>query len=206
MSWKKWLDRHPVLKQRLHWIMVPRGEARPRWWVRKLLNPWIHHKGKGARIRRRARQDLMPFQAFSIGKKAVVEDFATLNNGVGPLHIGEESWIGIGNVLIGPLSIGNKCILAQNIVISGLNHSYEDPHRSIKEQPVLTDPITIGDHCWIGANVSIMAGVNIGKHVVIGAGSVVTRSVPDYHLAVGNPARLIKRFDFSTKTWVKISA
>ncbi|WP_281169845.1 acyltransferase [Flexithrix dorotheae] len=123
---------------------------------------------------------------------------------MGDLIIGNNSRVGIGNVLIGPVEIGNNCILAQNIVISGLNHGYEDPLIPIKDQPVMTKPISIKNDCWIGANVCITAGVEIGEHSIIGAGSVVTKSIPPFHVAVGNPAKLVKKYDFEARTWVKI--
>ncbi|MNY31041.1 putative acetyltransferase [compost metagenome] len=95
-------------------------------------------------------------------------------------------------------------MLAQNIVVSGLNHGYELVDVPPSEQKTITKPIVIGDNAWIGANCVITAGVTIGKHAIIGAASVVTKDVPDYSVAVGNPARVIKKYDFDTKTWVKI--
>ena len=62
----------------------------------------------------------------------------------------------------------------------------------VAEAGVSTSPITINDNVWIGANATIAAGVTIGKHFVIGTGSVVTKDVPDYSVAVGNPAKAIK--------------
>ena len=59
----------------------------------------------------------------------------------------------------------------------------------------------IGDDSWIGENVCII-GASIGRHCVIGANAVVTKEIPDYCVAVGNPARVIKRYDFEQKDWV----
>jgi len=139
-----------------------------------------------------------------LGEYSTIEDFCTVNNGVGDVIIGDHSRIGLGNVLIGPLSIGNQVILAQNIVVSGLNHSYADVHVPIRLQKVTTAPIIIGDETWIGANAVITAGVNIGKHCVVAAGSVVTKSIPDYSVAAGNPARVIKKYDPEQMGWIKI--
>ena len=112
--------------------------------------------------------------------------------------------IGMSNVLIGPITVGNDCIFAQNVVCSGLNHNYEDVSKPIRDQGVNMKPIEIGDCCWIGANSTITQGVTIGKHCVIGAGSVVTKNVPDYHVAVGNPTKLVKKYDFVKDKWVRI--
>jgi acetyltransferase-like isoleucine patch superfamily enzyme len=148
--------------------------------------------------------DLFPFKQFEIGSNSIVEDFATINNGVGDVFIGDNCGIGLGNVIIGPVKIGNYVMLAQNIVISGLNHGYEDVTTPPRTQKVITKQITIEDNVWIGANCVITAGVTIGKHAVIGAGSVVTKDIPQFSVAVGNPARVIKKYNFETNTWGKI--
>jgi acetyltransferase-like isoleucine patch superfamily enzyme len=73
----------------------------------------------------------------------------------------------------------------------------------ISKQAVNTKLIEIGDDSWIGANAVITAGSKIGKHCVIGAGAVVTGIIPDYSIAVGNPARIIKKYNTLTHTWEK---
>jgi len=148
--------------------------------------------------------DVVPFNKFILGRHSVIEDFCTINNGVGDLVIGDNTLIGMGNVLIGPVTIGSNVILAQNIVVSGLNHEYKDINIPIKDQKVTTAQITIEDDCWIAANSVITAGVTIGKHCVIAAGSVVTKDIPPFSVAAGNPARVIKRYDEGMKDWVKV--
>jgi len=139
-----------------------------------------------------------------IGAGTIIEDFTVVNNGVGAVHIGSDALIGMSNVIIGPVSLGNKVILAQHVVISGLNHGYRDPHVAIKDQPIETSPIVIGDDCWLGANVVVTAGVTIGKHCIVAAGSVVTKPIPPYSVAVGNPARVIRTYDSASGAWVKV--
>jgi acetyltransferase-like isoleucine patch superfamily enzyme len=140
-----------------------------------------------------------------LGNNSTIEDFCTINNGVGDVLIGDRTRIGMSNVLIGPVTIGNDVMLAQNIVLSGLNHGYEDitivPHK----QPVTKKKITIEDEVWIGANVVIVAGVTVGKHAVIAAGSIVTKDIPPYSVAVGNPARVIKKYNNQTGNWERIT-
>jgi acetyltransferase-like isoleucine patch superfamily enzyme len=148
--------------------------------------------------------DVLPFRNFELGAGSTIEDFATVNNGVGDVLIGERTRIGLGCVLIGPIQVGSDVMLAQNIVCSGLNHEYRDPAVSIAEQPVITAPIVIGDETWIGANAVVTAGVTIGRHCVIGAGSVVTKNVPDFCVALGNPARVVRRYDTNTQTWMAV--
>lgn len=204
MSILKIINNNPKIKKFIHWILIPIGQARPRTWVKWFVNPFIHKKGKGATIRRNSRIDVLPFNKFKLGENSTIEDFCTINNGVGDIIIGNGVRIGMSNVLIGPIQIGNNVIFAQNIVTSGLNHGYEDINIPINKQLTYTSKITVEDDCWIGANVVITAGVTIGKHCVIAAGAIVTKNIPPFSVAVGNPAKVIKQYNFKTKVWVKI--
>lgn len=195
---------NPTLKKWVHFLLIPSNEARPRLWVRWFLNPFFHHRGRHAMIRRRTRMDLLPFNDFRIGACSVIEDFCTINNGVGNVVIGEHSLIGMSNVVIGPVTIGNNVIMAQHVVISGLNHDYTDPELPVSRQGVSVKPVVIEDDCWIGANAVITSGVTIGKHAVVAAGSVVTKDVPPFSVVAGNPARLVKRYDTGSGTWIRI--
>lgn len=204
MSVSERIRENPRLKSFFHWLLIPTNQARPRLWVRIFLNRFYHQKGRDVIIRRWVRMDVVPFNHFSIGNNSTIEDFSTINNGVGNVEIGENSLVGLGNVIIGPVKIGNNVILAQNIVASGLNHNYTDIEQPIHRQGVSVAPIVIGDDCWIGANTVITAGVTIGKHSVVAAGAVVTKDIPPYSVAVGNPSRVIKRYDETQKEWVKV--
>jgi acetyltransferase-like isoleucine patch superfamily enzyme len=150
--------------------------------------------------------DVLPFNKFALGQNSVIEDFSTINNGVGDVFIGNNTFVGMSNVIIGPVAIGNNIIMAQNIVVSGLNHIYEDVRVPIVQQNVTTAPITIGDDSWIAANAVITAGVTIGKHCVIAAGAVVTKNVPDFSIAAGNPAKVIKQYNHKTGTWDRVNS
>ncbi|MBD3749170.1 MAG: acyltransferase [Sphingobacteriales bacterium] len=204
MSLSSYIKSNPRLKKFVHWMIVPTHDFRPRLWIRLFVNPFRNKKGKNAIIRRNAKLDVLPFNSFSVGANSIIEDFATINNGVGDISIGEHSMIGRGNVVIGPVNIGNRVMLAPNIVISGLNHGYEDVNVSPSNQPVTTQTINIKDDVWIGANSVITAGVTIGKHAVVGAGSVVTKDVPDFCIAAGNPAKIIKKYNKESNSWEKV--
>jgi len=204
MSVTQKIKSNKKLKGLVHWMLIPPHQAKPRKWVSWFVNPFYHKKGRHAVIRRSTRMDVVPFNRFELGDFSTIEDFCTVNNGVGPVIIGSESRIGMSNVIIGPVTIGNSVIFAQNIVMSGLNHSYEDISLPICRQKETTALITVEDECWIGANAVITAGVTIGKHSVVAAGSVVTKNIPPYSVAVGNPARVIKKYDFETKQWVRV--
>ena len=197
------IKQSPSLKQLVHWCLIPTHQARPRLWVKWFVNPFFHKKGKGVTICRRTRMDVLPFQEFTMGDYSTVEDFATVNNGVGPVHIGNNTRIGIGNTVIGPVTIGNNVILAQNIVMSGLNHNYTNINIPIYKQGETVGTIIIEDDCWIGANAVITAGVTVGKHSVVAGGAVVTKNIPPYSVAVGNPARVIKQYNPVSGFWEK---
>ena len=204
MSLTTRVKNNPRLKQLVLRLMLVPGEARPRLWVRWLVNPFVHRYGRAARVRRRTRLDVVPFQPFELGDGSIVEDFATVNNGVGGVFIGARTLVGLGNVLIGPLRIGDDVIIAQNVVFSGLNHGYLDVSRPIRDQPCTTAEIVVEDEVWIGANCVITAGVRIGRHAVVAGGSVVTKDVPAYTVVAGNPARILKRYDFISSSWVRV--
>lgn len=205
MGLKDAIKTNPALKKFIHWTLIPAGQAKPRTWVKWFVNPFFHQKKPGCLVRRRTRVDVFPFNRFVMGENAIIEDFCTINNGVGHVLIGAQTTIGMSNVLIGPLTIGRNVIIAQNVVISGLNHNYEDVTQPIQTQGVRTAAIVIEDDCWIGANAVITAGITIGKHCVIAAGAVVTKNVPAFCIAAGNPARVIKKYDQQQKAWLKVS-
>jgi acetyltransferase-like isoleucine patch superfamily enzyme len=198
------IKQRPGLKKLALYLLMPKNQARPRRWVQWFVNPFKHKKGKGALIRRRTRIDVLPFNTFILGCYSTIEDFATVNNGMGAVIIGDHTRIGIGNVVIGPVRIGNHVILAQNIVLSGLNHGYTDPNMPIALQPCSVAEIVVEDDCWIGANSVITAGVTIGRHSVVAGGSVVTKNVPPYTVVAGNPARPIRQYQPATGTWERI--
>lgn len=204
MSISTRIKSNPALKRLALRLMIPKNEHKPRLWVRLFLNPFKHKRGKGSIIRWRTRMDVFPFNQFILGNKSIIEDFVTVNNGVGNVIIGERTIIGIGNTIIGPVTVGNDVMLAQNIVVSGMNHGYEDINLPPSRQKDICKQIVIEDEVWIGANSVITAGVSIGKHSIIGAGSVVTKNIPPFCIAVGNPAKVIKSYNSFTKTWESV--
>lgn len=108
--------------------------------------------------------------------------------------------------------IGNRVLIASNVFISDHAHgvySGDGAHSSPLEPPAQRveprAPVEIGDDVWLGEHVCVLAGVHIGRGTVVGAGSIVTESLPPYSIAVGTPARVIKRFDFASERWVAAS-
>ena len=105
---------NPKLKQMVISMLTPKNQARPRLWVKLFLNPFRHKRGRHSCIRRNTRMDVFPWNDFILGKDSTIEDFATVNNGAGPVYIGERSRIGLSCTVIGPVIIGNDIMLAQN--------------------------------------------------------------------------------------------
>jgi len=204
MGLKEKIKSNERLKRLVHWsILIPK-QTRPRLWIKWFVNPFYHKKRKGAIVRPRTRMDVVPWHKFELGEDSTIEDFSAINNGVGPIIIGDRTKIGLSNTIIGPVTIGNDIRLAQNITLSGLNHNYEDVSMPIHVQGVSTSPIVIEDDSWIGSNVVVVAGVTIGKHSIVAAGSIVTKDIPPYSVVVGNPGRVLKQYNHQTKVWEKV--
>lgn len=186
------LKNNPKFKKFIDWVIMNQVETRPRWFIR-LLAPLYQHRGKHSVIHRSARMDTPPYRVFSLGDYSVIESFACINNAVGDVIIGDHTRIGLHNTIIGPVEIGNNVNLAQGITVTALNHNFSDTNKRIDEQGVSTNPVTIEDDVWVGANAVILPGVTIGEHCVVAAGAIVTKDVPPHSLVAGVPAKVIKK-------------
>jgi len=105
----------------------------------------------------------------------------------------------------GNITIENDVLIAPDCFITDHNHGM-DPTilGGYSLQPIIVKDVHIKEGVWLGQRVSVMPGVTIGAHSIVGANSVVTHDVPDYAMVVGTPAKVIKIWDFGTKTWKKI--
>ncbi|MGN1422337.1 MAG: sugar O-acetyltransferase [Oscillospiraceae bacterium] len=92
---------------------------------------------------------------------------------------------------VGKVTIGDNVMIAPNVSVYTAGHPLHPESRSTMYEYGI--PITIGSNCWIGGSVTICPGVNIGEGCVIGAGSVVTKDIPPFSLAAGNPCRVIRK-------------
>lgn len=125
---------------------------------------------------------------------------------IGKIIIGSKSSFGYNNHItsVFEVKIGNEVLTANNVYISDNIHGYKDINIPILRQPVIfKESVVIGDGAWIGENVSII-GAKVGRNSVIGANSVVTSDVPDYCVAVGVPARVIKKYDLTSGLWINL--
>lgn len=136
----------------------------------------------------------------TLGNAVRIREFASVlvtshlsNPGVG-LEVGDGTYIGPHCILgaAGGIRIGRNVTLGAYVQILAENHEFGDPHRPVNEQGVVRKGIVIEDGCWLGNSVIVLDGVHIGRNAVVGAGSIVTQSLPDGAIAVGNPARVLR--------------
>jgi acetyltransferase-like isoleucine patch superfamily enzyme len=201
---KEKIKANPRVKILAEWLLQAPHQYRPRWWIRNIVNPFFNDVSSKAIIRRNARLDIFPYKQFVVGEYSIIEDFTLIANACGDIIMGKKVLIGCGSKLTGPITFGDNILLGQNVVMSGLNHDYEDPTKAIADQGFNVSEIVVEDGVWMGAGVIVTPGVRIGKNSVVGAGCVVTRDVPPYSVVVGNPARVVKYFDFATEKWIKV--
>jgi acetyltransferase-like isoleucine patch superfamily enzyme len=111
------------------------------------------------------------------------------------VSIGDRCLIGRGSGIVGHLSIeiGDDVWTGHHVYITDQNHGYDDPSLPISKQVQPERPVVIGSGSWLGHGAVVLPGSTIGRNVVIGANSVVTGDIPDFSVAVGAPARVIRR-------------
>lgn len=139
-----------------------------------------------------------------VGDQSIIHADISFEDKGGKIHIGDRTYIGRSNlVCYRNITIGDDVVMSWGItVVDHHSHSLDwDKRRNdVRDwaigrkdwSHVATAPVVISDKAWIGFNVSILKGVNVGEGAVIGACSVVTRDIPPYSLAVGNPAKVIR--------------
>jgi acetyltransferase-like isoleucine patch superfamily enzyme len=112
----------------------------------------------------------------------------------GKISIGNNVYIGEYSVLTSnkEVEIGNNVLISPHNDIVDFNHIYKDVNNPVNLQGIVAKKITIREDVWLGSGSKVLMGVTIGRGAIIGAGSVVTRDIPPYHVVVGNPARTIK--------------
>lgn len=100
--------------------------------------------------------------------------------------------------------IGKNTAIAANVTITDIIHQYEDVNRPVEWQPLQVFPVHIGKDCKIYNNVVILPGTVIGDHCVVGANAVVSGTFESFTVIVGVPARVVKKYDKESGTWVKV--
>lgn len=156
--------------------------------------------------------NVLGWSHVSIGKKTLIGEQSWLNvngreKGFHHIKIGDFCYIGRRNLL----SSSKELIICDFVMTNneckflGSNHVFADPMLPYISTGTTNDDIQkIGVNCWIGAGSIVLGAVEIGYGSIIGAGSVVTKDIPPFSIAVGNPCKVIKRYDFDIKEWVSM--
>jgi acetyltransferase-like isoleucine patch superfamily enzyme len=159
-------------------------------------------------IGRRTRVSVSSGGCLTLRKGAWLGDDCEIG-ATGSINIGSYTSLQNRSIVLGDVTIGSGCACGANMYISSSWHHFEDtPEYPIRWQdarvsssafqPASSRAVVVGDDCWIGINVVIAPGVNVGRGCVVGANSVVTKDLPPYSVAAGAPARVFrKRLDFS---------
>lgn len=154
-----------------------------------------------------------------IGKNCLIHPSARICPRNGEIHIGDNTMIALGTCIQGNVTIGSNCSvqmngnivgygkpgepngkitigndtrIAANCLMIAANHNFADPDKLIREQGMSFAPITIGNDVWCGGYVKVTAGCTIGDGCVLGSGTVVTKDIPAYSVAVGAPAKVVR--------------
>lgn len=199
-AWSGWVDRllHPLVLR--SWERITRIGA---------IGP---HSRAARRFGTFGRGSIICFPAntiyneryIHIGADTMIGPGCSLSAGMMPgqrmldervVTIGDRCLIGKGSGIVGHFSIeiGDDVWTGHHVYITDQNHDYHDVERPISRQSMPEKPVRIGSGSWIGFGSVILPGADIGEHVVIGANSVVSGTIPSYSVAVGAPARVVRR-------------
>jgi acetyltransferase-like isoleucine patch superfamily enzyme len=151
---------------------------------------------------------------IELGEGCIIGPYCSLSAGVMPgqvidhspvVTIGDRVLIGKGSGIVAhhTVEIGDDVFTGHHVYITDANHGYEDRTQPIGKQFAPTRPVRIGSGSWLGHGTVVLPGSDIGRNVVVGAGSVVTGALPDFSVAVGNPARVIRRH-LDGQGWVRV--
>jgi acetyltransferase-like isoleucine patch superfamily enzyme len=153
-------------------------------------------------------------QYIHIGEATMIGPQVTLSAGMMPgqqcltdsvVRIGNRCLIGKGSGIVGHLSIdiGDDVWTGHHVYITDQNHGYEDIARPISQQLMPEQPVVIGEGSWLGFGTVVLPGARIGRHVTVGANSVVSGELPDFCMAAGAPAAVIRRY-VDGQGWVRV--
>jgi teichuronic acid biosynthesis glycosyltransferase TuaH len=208
-SLKEKIKSNPKLKKFILSLIFrkkPHG-ARVMWYIWLwLIFPRYFNRG----ISWASRLDLSPFTKFKIGKYSRIEQGVVINNGMGDVIIHDEVHTGIGCIIIGPVEMHKHVGLSQYVRVLGMHHGSDadSPHHY---QRAWKAPVILEEDAFIGTGTVIMGKKNgeplvLGRYCRVGANSVVTTDIPPYSVAVGNPAKVVRVWDFEKRGWVKPEA
>lgn len=144
----------------------------------------------------------------TIGKFWRIENYSTYGKDkFSPsIKIGCNNYIGSFFTILNGCSvlIGDNNLIASHVLITTINHGMNIDNSVFSTQSISVKPVKIGNNCWIGEKVVILPGITIGDNCVIGAGSVVTHNIISNTISAGNPAKVIKKWNFDSNCWESV--
>lgn len=145
--------------------------------------------GNSVHIRQNARiEPIVAWKGVKYNPQIIIEDGVVIEQN---LHLACAKYV----------KIGKNSSISSYVFITDINHEYKDISKPILLQDLIIKETEIGEQCFIGTGAKIMAGTKVGNHCIIGANAVVTHDLPDFCVAAGIPARIIKKYNFNTKEW-----
>jgi acetyltransferase-like isoleucine patch superfamily enzyme len=183
----RWVVRHRAVTP---WYLV-------RYWrlLRfRVAHPHVVLRGMvflGKRVEIEARRG---YGRLEIGRWVHIGDGTAIRCHEGSMRIGDKVVFGRNNTLNCYLDveIGAATLVADWVYVTDFDHRTEDVHAPIKDQGIVKSPVRIGPDCWLGVKVTVLRGSRIGRGAVLGAHAVVRGDVPEYAIAVGAPARVVR--------------
>ena len=182
---------------------------RQKWWQLQLaklgresdIQPTAHFEyaskiriGSHCRIARQAiiRANTDDSKAVCLGDRVSIHESTLISANRGHITIGDNSWLGPNSVICGNggVEIGEHVLIASHCVINTVSHNFDRTDAPMNHQGTNCDPVFIENDVWIGTGAVVLQGVRIGYGSIIGAGAVVTRSIPPFSIALGVPARI----------------
>ena len=159
----------------------------------RVLNSEYVMVGKRVNIKKSSRIECFPFfHGYRYNPQIIFEDGVIV--GYNCTFFGTHT-----------LRIGQDTILAGGCMVTTENHGI-DPESKVPyhAQPLTSAPVSIGSGCWLGQNVCVLPGVRIGNKCIIGANAVVNKDIPDYSIAAGVPAKVLKTYNFDKHVWEQL--
>ena len=165
--------------------------------------------GNDCRIARQAvvRANTGDARSISLGDRVSLLENTLISANRGHITIADNSWLGPNSVIYGNggVDIGEHVLIASHCVVNTVSHSFDRLNVPMNEQEINCDPVVIENDVWIGTGSTILQGVRIGYGSIIGAGAVVTCSIPPFSIALGVPARVTgSRLDSDADETVRV--
>lgn len=193
--------------------------AGPLDWLRQLRWYWrrprgLKHLGKFIRITPPLRR--INGHCIEIGDRVVIGPNCLLQPITSYLQqcftphliIGDDCYLGPNCQFhcIDRIELGRGCVLSDQVYLSDVSHGMDPSAGLIMDQSLHSKgPVLLADHCFVGFGAVVLSGVQIGTHSIVGARSVVTRSVPPYTMVAGNPARVLAHFNLNSGCWERVT-